>query len=366
MKILRIVFHSFLLTAHVVVALLFLVSALSDKISPEHSTLFAYLGLGFPIFCLLNFIFVLYWLFTQEWRFIWIGLLAIVLCWGQIQLYFPLHSPTDAVPQENTIKLLTYNIMAFGYKEHTADNPNPTIRYIAESGADIVCLQEYAEDTQKEYLTKRKIYKELEMYPYKSVVYLTRTGRLRNGIAVFSKYPIIKSERIDYKSESNGSALHQIRIKDKTLTLVNNHLESFKLTSEDRSRYSSFLKEMDSEKLEDLRGSLQQKLGTAFKIRASQARAVAEAIDSVRTDYTIVCGDFNDTPMSYIYHTIRGDMKDAYVETGFGPGITYHENGFWFRIDHLLYGKAFRAVSSRIGNKKYSDHYPLFVTLAIK
>ena len=48
------------------------------------------------------------------------------------------------------------------------------------------------------------------------------------------------------------------------------------------------------------------------------------------------------------------------------PRLFYHENGFWFRIDHLLYGKAFRAVDSRIVNKKYSDHYPLFVTLALK
>lgn len=366
MKILRIVFHSFLLTAHVIIALLFLVSALSDKISPEYSTLFAYLGLGFPIFCLLNFLFVLYWLFTQEWRFIWIGLLAFLLSWGQVQLYFPLHSPTDDIPKEHTIKLLTYNIMAFGYKEHTPENPNPTIRYIAESGADIVCLQEYAEDTQKKYLTKQKIYKELEMYPYKSIVYLTRTGRLRNGIAVFSKYPIIKSERINYKSESNGSALHQIRINNKILTLVNNHLESFKLTTEDRSRYSSFLKEMDSEKLEDLRGSLQQKLGTAFKIRASQARAIVAAVDSVQTDYTIICGDFNDTPISYAHHTLQQNLVDAFSESGRGMGISYNENLFWFRIDHILHSPNMKSYNCTVGDVKYSDHYPMWCYLKLE
>lgn len=364
MKVLRILFHSFLLAAHVIVVLLFLLSALSDKISPEKWTLFAYLGLGFPIFCLLNFFFTLYWLFTQEWRFIWMGLLASVLCWGQIQLYFPLHLQEDNIPKENTIKLLTYNIMSFGHTEHSADNPNSIIRYIAESDADIVCLQEYAESKQEEYLTKQKIYEELKMYPYHSVVYL-RDGLISNGIAVFSKYPIIQSKRIDYASESNSSAVHQIQIKDKTLTLINNHLESFKLTSEDRLRYTSFLKEMDSEKLHDLRGSLQQKLGTAFKIRAPQARAVAAIADSAQTDYVIVCGDFNDTPISYAHHTIRKNLIDAFSESGCGMGISYNENFFWFRIDHILHSPNMKSYNCTVDNVKYSDHYPMWCYLKL-
>ena len=241
MKFFRIIFQSFFLTVHVVVVILFLLAAYSDRISPETFTLGAYLGLGFPIFCILNLCLTAYWLFTQEWRFIGIGLLSFLLCWGQVKLYLPIHSRTDDIPQENTIKLLTYNIMAFGYKPHTEETPNPTIEYIAQSGADIVCLQEYAEDTQSKYLTKKKIYRELDMYPYRSVIYLNRTGRLRFGIALFSKYPIEKSRRIKYDSKYNGSAIYTIRIGDKKLTLVNNHLESFKLTSEDRSKYASFI-----------------------------------------------------------------------------------------------------------------------------
>lgn len=366
MKLLRILLHSFLLTAHVLVVILFLLAALSDKISPETSTFFAYLGLGFPVFCVLNFLFTLYWLFTQEWRFIWIGLLAFTLGWKQVQLYFPLHSPSDNVPKENTIKLLTYNIMSFGYKGHTAKNPNPVIQYIAESGADIVCLQEYAEDVRREYLTKPQIYKILKMYPYRSVVYLTRTGRLRNGIAVFSKYPIRKSQRIDYESESNGSALHQIQINGKTLTLINNHLESFKLTTEDRSRYSAFLSGMDSEKLGDLRSSLQQKLGTAFKIRAAQARAVAETADSLKTDYTVICGDFNDTPISYAHHTLQHNLVDAFAESGRGMGVSYNENYFWFRIDHILHSPNMKAYNCTVDKVKYSDHYPMWCYLEME
>ena len=49
MKWLRFLFHSLVMTIHAGVVVLFLLSAFSDRISPETSTLFAYLGLGFPL-----------------------------------------------------------------------------------------------------------------------------------------------------------------------------------------------------------------------------------------------------------------------------------------------------------------------------
>ncbi len=366
MKFFRIIFQSFFLTIHIVIVILFLLAALSDRISPETFTLGAYLGLGFPVFCILNLCLTCYWLFTQEWRFIWIGLLSFLLCWGQVKLYFPFHSQVDDIPQENTIKLLTYNIMAFGYKPHTKENPNPTIDYIARSGADIVCLQEYAEDTQSKFLTKKKIYKELDMYPYRSIVYLNRAGRLRYGIAVFSKYPIEKSRRIKYDSRYNGSAVHTIRVKDKKITLINNHLESFKLTSEDRSKYASFIKEMDSESFGNLKGTIQQKLGAAFKIRAAQARSVAKAIADSSNEYTIVCGDFNDTPISYAHHTIGKGLTDAFSASGRGMGISYNENFFWFRIDHILCSPNIKPYNCTVEHVDYSDHYPMWCYLQLE
>lgn len=71
-----------------------------------------------------------------------IGLSAFLLCWGPVKKYFPYHSQTKDIPKENVLKVLTYNVMGFGYKDHTKDSPNKIIQYIASSGADIVCLQE--------------------------------------------------------------------------------------------------------------------------------------------------------------------------------------------------------------------------------
>ena len=65
--------------------------------------------------------------------------------------------------------------MAFGYKNHTKIAPNKIIQYIANSDADIVCLQEYATAKSEKSLTASKIYDALSMYPYRSVFYQSST-----------------------------------------------------------------------------------------------------------------------------------------------------------------------------------------------
>ena len=57
-KAIRILFKSVVGTANVIVILLFIASAFSDRISPDRSVFFSYLGLGFPVFCVLNLCFV--------------------------------------------------------------------------------------------------------------------------------------------------------------------------------------------------------------------------------------------------------------------------------------------------------------------
>ena len=356
----RILFKSVVGTAHVIVILLFIASAFSDRISPEKSVLFSYLGLGFPVFCVLNLCFIVYWLFLREWRFLLVGLCSLLICKAAVSRYFPFHGRVDEIPKENVLKVLTYNVMGFGYKGHTEESPNPILRYIADSDADIVCLQEYAVGNSKNFLTNQKIAKAFKMYRYRSVFPVGSSGALRFHIAVFSKYPISKSRKIKYDSAFNGSSIHELNIKGKKLTLINNHLESFKLTMEDRSHYSAFIKNLNSETLGGLKSSIEQKLGPAFRIRARQAQAVAEEIEKIDSDYILVCGDFNDTPVSYAHRTIQGKLKDAYAASGRGVGITYNENFFWFRIDNILHSANMKPINCTVDKVRYSDHYPLW------
>lgn len=361
MKTLRILLQVLFVVANVVAVVLLILAAYSDRVSPDRSLLFSYLGLAFPVLCAVNLFFIFYWLFLWKWRFVVIGLAAFLICWKPVKSYFPINGREKNVPTENVMKILTYNVMAFGYKNHTPSAPNSIISYIAQSDADIVCLQEYAESKDPKGLTRSKIVAALKMYPYRSILTTHSTRYQRFGIAVFSKYPIKKSTRIKYDSQYNASSLLEIQVKGKRLMVLNNHLESFKLTMEDRSRYSAFIKNLGADGLDDLRGEFQQKLGTAFCIRAKQAEAIAQKVKALKEDdYVLVCGDFNDTPVSYAHRTIQGDLIDSFAESGRGMGVTYNQNFFWFRIDHILHSGNMKSFNCTVDKVKYSDHYPLW------
>ncbi|KAI4359311.1 hypothetical protein C825_001345 [Parabacteroides sp. ASF519] len=134
LKTLKLLFKSLFVLANVLIVVLFVISAYSDRVSPDTILSFSYLGLVFPILCVLNLCFILYWLFLWEWRFLLIGLCSILICWGPVKKYFPYHSRTKDIPKENVLKVLTYNVMAFAYLNHTAESPNKILEYIAGSG----------------------------------------------------------------------------------------------------------------------------------------------------------------------------------------------------------------------------------------
>lgn len=111
-----------------------------------------------------------------------------------------------------------------------------------------------------------------------------------------------------------------------------------------------------------MKSQLLSKLAEAFKIRAQQARAVRNVVDSIGGPF-IVAGDFNDIPDCFAVRTIRGkDMHDAYADAAFGPAITYHGDRFYFRIDQVLYRGPFQAVGIERGSINSSDHNPLLTT----
>ena len=52
----------------------------------------------------------------------------------------------------------------------------------------------------------------------------------------------------------------------------------------------------------------------------------------------IVCGDFNDTPVSYTYNKIKGNLMDSFTISGVGIGDSYVKIPM-FRIDYIMYDK---------------------------
>ncbi|KAA6333704.1 hypothetical protein EZS27_017905 [termite gut metagenome] len=105
---------------------------------------------------------------------------------------------------------------------------------------------------------------------------------------------------------------------------------------------------------------LTAKLADASVNRAEQARVIAGEISSSPHSFVVVCGDFNDVSVSYTYRVISQGLKDAFIQSGCGIGVSYNENGFYFKIDHILTSKNMKAYNCIVDRSiKDSDHYPI-------
>lgn len=340
-------------------AVLLMVCAYSSYINPVTHPVWSCTGLAFPAFLIINALFFLFWLVVYR-RYALLSLLTFFCCWDAICTYMPVN-PFGDEPPEDAIKVLSYNTMAFGQgRPNLKDNPNPILEYLRNSNADIICLQEYLLNNK---LTKKDVDYALRDYPYKH--YYKLNGF--NGLGCYSRYPILSVSPVEYVSRNNGSVAYLIKVKGDTLLVVNNHMESNKLTEKDKAVYRDMIKAPDKHKVSEGSRLLVGKLAEASAIRASQADSIAKFVANFKGDGVIVCGDFNDSPLSYTHRIIGKELDDAFVQSGNGLGISYNQNRFYFRIDHILLSRNLKPYLCTVDKTiKDSDHYPIWCFVAKK
>jgi endonuclease/exonuclease/phosphatase family metal-dependent hydrolase len=143
-----------------------------------------------------------------------------------------------------------------------------------------------------------------------------------------------------------------VKNKD-TFRIYNVHLQSIKLKQEE---YAVFTND-DGQTVEppSTFRLLIDKLRVAYPKRAEQARKVAEHVQT--SPYpVIVCGDFNDTPMSYSYNQFDKFLKDSFRQSAFGIGSTYVGKVPAGRIDYIFHSEELHSADFSIQEKAYSDH----------
>lgn len=335
------------------------ICAYSSYVSPVNHPVWSCAGLAFPAFLIINVLFLLFWLVIYR-KYALLPLLGLISCAGAIRTYLPFNPFAASAPEE-AFKVLSYNTMGFEHgRSHTAEDPNPVLEYLRNSGADIICLQEYIVSGK---LKKKDVDYALRDYPYKH--YYKISGS--NGLGCYSRFPILSAKGVKYKSQSNGSVAYTLLVNGDTLLVVNNHLESNKLTAEDKEVYRGMIKDPDKQKVSQGSRQLIRKLAEASAIRSAQADSIARLIADYKGNGMIVCGDFNDSPLSYTHRVISENLDDAFVESGNGFGISYNQNRFYFRIDHILLSKNLKAYQCTVDNTiKSSDHYPIWCYVSKK
>lgn len=350
-----------LLVGTLLVSGAYLLGAYSGYIPPVRWIIPAFLGLFFPALLVAQIGVTIFWLLAWDKR----RLLLVAAVWlislPQLLVYFPISRAEKSLgTEEESLRILSYNVCAFGFKPHTKTSPNATLQYIKSSGADIVCIQEamlnqnpwagVVSKTLRSYLD--------EDYPYINVIRVNRGG---STLALLSKYPIKEAKEIPLPSWVNGAVAYKVDIRGKETLVINVHLESFRLHRVDGEDYLRLAKEGDAIRLKD---ALRAKLSPTFRSHNIQANIIHDLIQSYGSGRVIVCGDFNDTPLSYARYKIGEGLEDAFVSKGNGLGITFHTRPFFVRIDHILFGPAFRALRCEVDKTaSESDHYPIEAVL---
>ena len=185
---------------------------------------------------------------------------------------------------------------------------------------------------------------------------------LRNEVppqAILSKYRVLRSGVV---TEPRSSVWADLLVGDDTVHVVNNHLQSTGITALDNAYITGYEYLSDTAREEKLR-SIAGRFRRNSVLRADQVDSIRTHLDAVPLRLRIVCGDFNDTPVSYTYRRMAEGLEDTFARCGNGYSHTFR--GFFnlLRIDYFLTSEAFEVLSYEVPECDASDHLPLFVRI---
>lgn len=357
---------------NVLFALLLLASVLSPFISPGFLRIAPFLGLMFPFLLIINFFFVVYWAVSRRMALL-ISLVVILAGSAQIKRFVRI--PLSKIAREETIRnkklfsydrlrILTYNVRAFNLYDwaHNKDAARGILHFVDSLQADVLCFQEFYSRAESR-LTLKEIPQGASPAPHAYFYYyFTDHQGGRYGIATYSRYPILRKGAIRFENTYNVCIYTDIVVGKDTIRVYNAHLQSVRFRKANYDFLDTLRLTYSDRHLQEVK-DIYSRLQEAYLKRSEQVTQIARHIASCIYP-VIVCGDLNDTPVSFTYRIIRGRLNDTFTEAGSGLSYTYNLP-YWpfFRIDYILADSAFIVAEMNTLRIPYSDHFPVLATL---
>ena len=320
---------------NIVLTVLTFLAYLLPFLAPKAFPFLSVLTLILPFFLILNFFFFVYWL-LQFKRYMLLSGLVLLLGITFINRFYKF-SETNLPKEENDFTLMSYNVRLFNLYEWLPkeDVPEQISKLIDEKNPDILCLQEYSPN-EKVNTTK---------FPFSFIK--LEGGKNKYGQAIFSNYSIINQGIIEFPNSSNNVIYVDLLKQKDTIRIYSIHLQSIKISTDIHEN-------IDEEKSK----FIFKRLSEAFTIQQQQAEIIKAHFETC-IHPKIICGDLNNSAFSYVYRTIKGDLKDAFEEAGTGFGKSYNFKYYPARIDYVF-------VENTINVKQFktidtffqSDHFP--------
>lgn len=329
-----------------------IIAYLTPYVSPSTFGSLTIVGIFAPILYITVVICMLVWLIMG--RRIIAAAVAVVLIPGLFQISsfynISLFREADAERGGRSFTLLSYNVHGFslGSKSRVDD----FVEYLSkEPMPDVVCFQEYLRSTDGVERIDSLFgnYHSYETEEYEDLKLVT-----------FSRFPIIDSGSI--RTQGTTQWCDVVMYERDTVRIFNNHLYTMSISDDDRKYIDAGSILADGDRM----ASIIDRIADHSNLRAGHVDTVRRVVDVTPYPH-VLCGDFNDTPMSYVYRSISRNLNDAFVEQGRGYGYTFRPMHSILRIDYMLYSDDLECRSFATDtDNELSDHLPLSATFAQK
>ncbi len=337
-------FYKTIILVSILAVLALLLCLLVPWMPAESYPAFAFLSLIVPFVILVNISLLVFWLLIKRSHALVLAI-PLLLSVFILKPFFKLIGGKKE-NEESAVSIMTFNTRNFNnYKQLNLDNADSLIlEFVTQKNPDIACFQEF--HYQMKWNNK------LPQYPYKFVDFIYEEHREKVIEAIYSKYPILNADRIDFPKSSNGAIFADVRMNKDTIRVYNVHLQSFKIVPD--------FKNMERHKYRQVL----TKIKRAMHLQKQQVAIIREHL--AKSPYkTMIVGDFNATQFSNAYHTLAEGFSDSYFQAGQGFGRTYDLKGYPMRIDYILGDDSVEFLSHINYDNRYSDHYPLMASFKL-
>jgi len=346
---------------NIIAAIALLLCYAAPYINPAQYWAIAFFGLAYPFIVSINFAFVVFWVIVFNKKFI-LSLIIILLGYNHIVHYVKFNAKSIQKTQ-NMINVVQFNTHFMGAYDNKNKDTLMFFKTLNNIDPDIICFQEFA--NMMGNFEKPMFKKFLEDYKNFAVVNadtLGVTSAIGYGVCIFSKHPIVNYGFLERLNKTANLSLYaDIKFNNKIIRVVNTHLRSISFKQNDYRTVESI--KQNNANLGGIRNMV-AKLKYAFVRRARQADLLRKKLNE--SPYPlIICGDFNDAPTSYAYKTVKGDLKDAFNQSGKGLSRTYIGKMPSYRIDYILHDKSFKSYNYKATSLNFSDHKMISATIDV-
>ena len=337
-----------------------------------------------PVALALTGLLLLYWV-RRNWRVALLPALVLVLTWPHVQRGLalnvrqwltrqaggaPLDNKAPTVPPRDAVRLLSANVRIFNLYAELRDpdfaSSKAFIRWLAQSPADVLCLQEFYTEPKSAgkdgdvFQTEEYLGRGSGRHAFVSTSLTNAIGG-EFGIAIFSRFPVVRRGTIPFGRLSQNHAMWADlarpalpgRAAD-TIRVFNLHLQSMSMDENDIAAAATSS------------AGLRQKAPNLLRRFRNGAMARGTQVDTVLAHVArspspvLLAGDLNDLPYSYAYDQLADHLQNAWATAGLGIGATYNGKLPGLRIDQQFVGPQWQVLDCRVHREiRWSDHFPI-------